>query len=344
LKEGLVSEVSRSVVVSPTRFLAFAVLCLLPVAIQAQTPTPAAPANDIELLQRIQASARELDYSGVFAYQQGASMQSSRITHVFDGKSERERLELLDGQPLEFLRKDDEIKCLLPEKRAVLVETRTARDRFPGLMIGNAEQLVEHYEVSVEREPQRVADRDCQVITLRPRDNDRYGYRLCADSSSGLLLRAQTLSPEDEVVEQVAFIALQVGADVDRKQLKPRWKTEGWRVVRTHLNPVKLADLGWKVGEPAGFHKMMEVQRSMGGKPDVKQVMLSDGLAAISVFIEPYSEAHPRQVGPGSRGAIHVVGRRLGDHWITVLGEAPLGTIQQIADSISYTPVSARKP
>lgn len=338
------SEVSRSAVVWSTRSLAFAMLCLVTIASQAQPPVPAAPADGAGLLQRIQASARELNYSGVFAYQQGASMQSSRITHVYDGKSEHERLELLDGQPLEFLRKDDEIQCLLPQKRAVLIETRTARDRFPGLMIGGPDQLGEHYDVSVEAEPERVADRDCQVITLRPRDSDRYGYRLCADSSSGLLLRAQTLSPEDEVVEQVAFIALQVGADVDRKQLKPRWKTEGWRVVRTQLKPVKLADLGWKVGEPVGFHRMMEVQRSMGGKPDVKQVMLSDGLAAISVFIEPYSESHPRQVGPGARGAINVVGRRLGDHWITVLGEAPLGTIQQIADSISYTPVAARKP
>ncbi len=339
------SEVSRSSAVSSTRFLAFALLCLLAFGAQAQSPAPPVlQGSDTELLRRIQTSARELDYSGVFAYQQGASMQSSRITHVFDGKSERERLELLDGQPLEFLRKDDEIQCLLPQKRAVLVESRTARDRFPGLMLGRAEQLAQHYEVSVAPEPERVADRDCQVITLRPKDGDRYGYRLCADSSSGLLLRAQTLSPEEEVVEQVAFIALQVGAEVDRKQLKPRWKTEGWRVVRAHLNPVNLSELGWKVGEPAGFHKMMEVQRSMGGKPDVKQVMLSDGLAAVSVFIEPYSDDHPRQVGPGARGAIHVVGRRLGDHWITVLGEAPLGTIQQIADSISYTPVPERKP
>jgi len=339
-----VSEVSRSAVVWSTRSLAFAMFCLMAVAARAQSPSPAASVDSTGLLQRIQASARELDYSGVFAYQQGPSMQSSRITHIYDGKSERERLELLDGQPLEFLRKDDEIQCLLPQKRAVLVETRTARDRFPGLMIGNAEQLIEHYDVSVAPEPERVADRDCQVITLRPRDGDRYGYRLCADNSSGLLLRAQTLSAEDDVVEQVAFIALQVGADVDRKQLKPRWKTDNWRVVRTQLNPVKLADLGWTVGEPSGFHKMMEVQRSMGGKPDVKQVMLSDGLAAISVFIEPYSDTHPRQVGPGARGAIHVVGRRLGDHWITVLGEAPLSTIQQVADSISHTPAAADKP
>ncbi|VCU72104.1 Sigma-E factor regulatory protein RseB precursor [Pigmentiphaga humi] len=330
--------------VSSTRFLAWAMLCLMAATAPVQAEAPA-PSSDARLLQRIQEAARELDYSGVFAYQQGSSMQSSRVTHVFDGKSERERLELLDGQPLEFLRKDDEIQCLLPQKHAILVETRTARDRFPGLMIGGADQLMAHYDVSIGEQLERVADRDCQVITLQPKDGDRYGYRLCADSESGLLLRTQTLSPEDDVVEQVAFIALQVGADVDRKQLKPRWKTEGWRVVRTSLNPVDLADLGWTVGEPAGFRRILEVQRSMGGKPDVKQVMLSDGLAAISIFIEPYGNGnkHPQQTGPGARGAVNVVGRRLGDYWITVLGEAPTGTIQQVANSISYAPAAARR-
>ncbi len=327
------------------RPVVFAFMCLLALSAQAQQLQPqqsgTAPAG-AALLERIQTSARQLDYAGVFAYQQGASMQSSRVTHLADAKGEHERLEILDGQPLEFLRNNDEIQCLIPPQRTILVEERKSRDRFPGLMLGNAEQLLQHYDVSVESEPERVADRDCNVVALRPKDEHRYGYRLCTDSSSGLLLRAQTLSAEDEVVEQVAFLALEIGPGVDRKQIKSRWKTRGWRVVRTHLSPVNLSTLGWAVGEPVGFQKMMEVQRTIGGKPDVKQVMLSDGLAAVSVFIEPYKEGSPQQAGPGTRGAIHVVGRRLGDHWITVLGEAPMGTIQQIADSVAYTPVAPR--
>ncbi|SIL35814.1 MucB/RseB family [Mycobacteroides abscessus subsp. abscessus] len=70
--------------------------------------------------------------------------------------------------------------------------------------------------------------------------------------------------------------------------------------------------------------------------------MLSDGLAAISIFIEPFTAAHPQQVGSNSRGAIHVVGRRLGDYWITVLGEAPLGTIQRVAESVDHQPAPRR--
>lgn len=295
-----------------------------------------APKAGADLLARIQDASRQLDYAGVFAYQQGSSMQSSRVTHVFEGKRDRERLEILDGQPVEFLRDNDEIQFLLPEKRTILTETRHSRDRFPGLLMSGADALVEHYDVSTAPKPERVADRDCQVVTLNPKDGNRYGYRLCADVSTHLLLQAQTLSPANEVIEQVAFIALQVGA-VDRKQLKPRWNTDGWRQVRTQLEPVDLAKAGWQVGEIAGFHRMMEVQRSVGSKNDVKQVMLSDGLSAISIFIEPYTDKAPRQIGAGGGGgAIHVIGRRLGDYWITVLGEVPQATIQQVSDSIRY--------
>jgi sigma-E factor negative regulatory protein RseB len=328
-----------------------AVTCLFVVAVQAQTPPAATmadasgPAN-VQLLQRIQSSAQNLDYAGVFTYQQGAAMQSSRVTHISDDQGEHERLEVLDGQPMEFLRHDDEVQCLIPHKRAILIEKRTARDRFPGLMQqGKAEQLAQHYSVSVDPQSERVADRDCQVINLQPKDGDRYGYRLCADTSSGLLLKAQTLARapaggDPVVVEQVSFITLYVGGEIDPKQLKSRWSTKDWKVVRANLTPTDLAAHGWSVGEPAGFHQVTQVQRSIGGKPDVKQVMLSDGLAAISIFIEPFSPTHPQQVGSSSRGAIHVVGRRLGDYWITVLGEAPLATIQQVAQSINYKPVS----
>lgn len=323
-----------------------AVSCLLGAAVQAQPTqtTDAATVASVQLLDRVQKSAQELAYSGVFTYQQGPSMQSSRVTHIADARGERERLEVLDGQPLEFLRNNDEVQCLIPEHRAVLVEKRPARDRFPGLIQGKASQLAEYYQVSVEPQHERVADRDCQIINLQAKDDNRYGYRLCADTESGLLLRTQTLAADNVVVEQVAFITLQIGEGVDPKQLKPKWNTKDWKVIKTKMTPTDISASGWSVGETHGFTRVTQVQRSMGGKPNVKQIMLSDGLAAISVFIEPMAAGHPQQVSATSRGAIHAVGRRIGDHWITVLGEAPLETIQRVAQSVSYTKPEAPKP
>ena len=46
-------------------------------------------------------------------------MRSSRIIHVVDGTGERERLEVLDGSPREFIRHNETQLCLIPEKNLV---------------------------------------------------------------------------------------------------------------------------------------------------------------------------------------------------------------------------------
>lgn len=81
------------------------------------------------VLRQIQEAARQLNYVGVYAYQQGDFIESSRITHQFDGKQERERVEVLDGAPREYLRVDDEVQCLIPEQKTILRE-RQRGDRF----------------------------------------------------------------------------------------------------------------------------------------------------------------------------------------------------------------------
>lgn len=299
---------------------------------------PASSDNDLTVLRRIQAAAQKLDYSGTFTYQQGGFMQSSRLTHVVDGTGEHERLEILDGVPTEFIRHNEEVQCLIPDKQLILVEDRPARERFPGVLLGSVEALGDRYRLSVKPEPQRVADRDCQQISLTPVDADRYGYLLCADVESGLLLKAKTVDAAGEVLEQLAFTSLTVGAGVDRSKLKSKWQTKDWTVQRTRVTPIDLASLGWTVGEVAGFHKVTEVKRSMGDRADVKQLVLADGMAAISVFIEPATDMHPQVSGSSSRGAIHVFGRRYGEYWLTVLGEAPPATVRKVADSIVHNP------
>ena len=67
----------------------------------------------------------------------------------------------------------------------------------------------------------------------------------------------------------------------------------------------------------------------------VDQAVFSDGLAAISVFVEPV-ENNTRKEGAGSSGATHVLVKRRGDFWITLLGEVPQATLQQFASAIEY--------
>jgi len=297
------------------------------------------------LLSRIQEAARKLDYSGIFTYQQGELIQSSRLIHMVDGSGERERLEVLDGQPREYLRHNDDVQCLVPERKTVLVQQRRA-DRFPGLLLGSPAAVTRFYQVYSEAAPRRVAGRECRMITIEPLDKARYGYRLCADQQNDLLLKAQTLSGVNSVVEQVTFTTLRLGKDVDGKLLESHWPYKDWKVQQATLQPIDLAAQGWRIPVPPGFVQVSQVGRLLGHSDSVSQLVLSDGLAAISVFIEPFDKKRNSRQPHGAyrRGAVSVYGTRIGDFWLTALGEVPSATLEHLAKSTEYVPPAATPP
>ncbi|MBO9328576.1 siderophore-interacting protein [Achromobacter xylosoxidans] len=328
---------------------AWLAVTLFTVFLAAQEPARAAdaapPAEDVvQLLTSIQQAARKQDYAGVFMYQQGETMQSSRLVHVLDGTGERERLEILDGQPREYLRHNDDVQCLIPERKTVLLERRRG-DRFPGLLLGEAAGLSENYTIRTEPKLYRVAGRECRLITIEPLDKLRYGYRLCADVETNLLLKAQTLNAARGVVEQVAFTSLRLGAEVDPQLLTSRWSTRDWKVMEAAMKPVDLAAQGWRIPAPKGFKTVMQVTRAMGRGATVSQMVLSDGLAAISVFIEPYDSqrGHRPPHGAAQRGSITVYGTRIADFWLTAVGEVPVATLEQLAESTEYVPAAGSR-
>lgn len=294
------------------------------------------------VLRQIQEAARQLNYVGVYAYQQGDHIQSSRITHHFDGKQEKERIEVLDGAPREYLRTDDEVQCLMPEQKTVLRE-RQRGDRFPGLLRIDPQSIENNYSVSVGAVPLRVAGRPCHPIEVIPRDAHRYGYRLCADTTSSLLLKAQMVDDRGAVVEQIAFTQIEIGAAVSEAMLMPTWPTKDWQTVRTQHQKIDLASLGWCVTPPPGYVSTSEVTREFADRKPVHQLVLSDGLATISIFIEPYlserSEYLPQ--GAAQSGSVNIYGVRIANYWLTVLGEVPASTLEQLAQSIQYMSVAS---
>jgi sigma-E factor negative regulatory protein RseB len=296
------------------------------------------------LLRTIQSAAQKLNYSGTFIYQQGSQVRTSRITHLVEGKNELEKLEILDGQPREYIRSNEEVICYVPDARTLLVESRVTQDVFPAIIAANADSLAEHYTIRRGGDG-RVAGFDCQSIFLEPKDDLRYGYRLWAEKSTGLLLRAQTISENGAVIEQISFTQLAIG-NIDRSRVKPTFtNTRGWRVENAVMSHIDLSN--WSVKRvPPGFRKTRELKRMVSDTPlqpgapptqrEVSQIVYSDGLAAISVFIEPGSQS--RTEGSLQQGAMNIVGKRHGDFWLTIVGEVPLTAIRQVANSIEYKP------
>ena len=302
-------------------------------------------------LRRIQSASQTLNYSGTFVYEQANQIRTSRITRLLDGKIEREKLEILDGKPREYIRSNEEIICYIPETKTRLIEKRVTQDVFPAILASNPAELSNHYDVR-KGEIGRVAGFDCQALLLEPKDNLRYGYKLWAEKKTGLLLRAQTMNERYEVVEQIAFTQLSIG-NVDRARVLSSYPdTSGWHTENAVMGRTVLT--GWSVnGMPPGFRKIREMKRMISDAPavgmagtatsslkpiqrEVSQIVYSDGLAAISVFIEPISRS--RTEGSMQQGAMNIIGKRQGEFWLTIVGEVPAAAIRQVANSIEFKP------
>jgi sigma-E factor negative regulatory protein RseB len=298
-------------------------------------------------LRRVQSAAQKLNYSGTFVYQQANQIRTSRIMHGVDNQGELEKLEILDGKPREYIRRNDEVSCYLPESKTIQIEKNVTQEVFPALISNNFLSLPDYYLVK-KAEFSRVAGNECQILSFEPKDNLRYGYRLCMDKISGLLLRAQTVNIKNEVIEQIAFTQIAIG-DIDKSRIKPSFaNVSQWHV--ENLTVQANVNSGWSVKlPPPGFKKTREMKRlipisvaangttSRSAKTnEVIQIIFSDGLSAISVFIEPDSAS--RTEGSLQQGAMTLMGRRQGEFWLTVVGEVPFAAIKQVMNSIEFKP------
>jgi len=298
-----------------------------------------ASGSALDWLQRIYETSQKLSYSGTFVYQQGQHVETSRIVHLVDASGPRERLETLDGIPREIIRTGDRVVCYLPASMTVKIDKQLGWRPFPGMLSEQFKDLFQNYDVR-KGDIERVGGYSCQVISLEPKDRMRYGHKFWVDLRTGMLLKAKTLGERNEVLEQFEFTQLRVGGHIGREQVKAHFsrKSRDWRIEDSGATAVNLADSGWTLrSRPPGFRTVTELVRTLGGTSGVGHMVLSDGLAAISVFIEPGENKRPApHPGLVRQGAINVYVRPVGNYWVTVVGEAPPESVKYVADAVEY--------
>jgi len=154
------------------------------------------------------------------------------------------------------------------------------------------------------------------------------------------LLRARAYAENNELVESFAFTHLLLGNSVTRDLLKSKYasKSQDWRIDKHALERGEVAgDSGWTLkNQPAGFRKITEMKRATVGRTaTVSHLVYSDGLAAISVFIEPLPKSPPPAGPLAYQGAVNIYVRPQAEQMLTVVGETPARTVRQVAESLS---------
>lgn len=298
-------------------------------------------AIDAGLLDEMALAAHQLDYSGVFVYQSGGSVEMSRITHVADKSGEHERLEEVGGRKRELIRDNDQV-WLFVDGHKVRIEKRQINRAFPALLPEQISELKENYTVR-QVDADDVAGYHTRGVVFQPRDNLRYARKMWAHSDSGLLLKAVVLDDRGGIIEQYAFMQLDIGGNINRKWIVPEDSSSSSIAEAQRLAVLPKAEqlekpCGWQVDAlPSGFRKIVELRRPFRGSEEpVTQIVFSDGLAGISVFIEKIKDATHIHQGLSGRGVANVYKRIVGENLVTVVGEVPPRAVMQVGDSVRY--------
>jgi sigma-E factor negative regulatory protein RseB len=302
----------------------------------------AAPANDpLALLQRAAQAARSTSYAGIFVHSNGDRTSTLRVTHVNVNGEEHERIEPLDGPQYEIVRRNDEMLCYFPDAKTVRLDRRINARYFPAILAEAPATIAASYDVKIGK-TERVLGYDCLWIRLEPKDAMRYEQRVCSELGTGLIIRAKTLNEQRQVMEQYPFTDLKLGAQVARHDVKSIFeaRVKRWITDAQPREEAKSVETGWGVNNaPSGFMKVTELRRTLPGRAQpVSQIIFSDGLASMSVFVEPNAAPGRTAEASSEDGTTSFFVHPMGEHVVSVLGEVPLATAQQVARSVAKRP------
>lgn len=292
----------------------------------------------IDQVQKLSRAMQDLSYQGRFVYLHNDQIEAMSILHVNDEHGKRERLVSLNGEAREILRDNANLTCVWPSSRQVVVDRINPTDRSPLWIPDDVNRLGKFYQFSMAGSD-RIADHPAVVISIQPKDEFRYGMKVWIHEQNGLLLQSHLVDEQGNAIEKIMFTELSLLSPDDPLtfDVAPNLG-QGYTLIRSHTGAANHAAQGmherWQLQSmPLGFYIESKFVKQMPDSSDaIQQMIISDGMASVSVFIEKL--AGKQLSGESSMGAINAFTTEYQDYGITAIGEVPAITVKQIANSV----------
>lgn len=322
-----------------TAFLIFCGLLAPALATAADSAQHEHQVSAAKLLEQASQAVRLETYRGIIVYLRGSSTDTLKVLHRYHNHQQQERLVSLSGPEREVIRKGSKVTSILPGRKLVLMSERANSGLLGNISHFSAKQLKSDYHIE-DKGMSRTAGRDARVLYIRPDDKFRYGYRMVIDVKTHLPLQLDLLEGGDKL-EQMMFSSISFPKSIPDSQFLPTYDVSGFRIVRhqsvqidkgkQHSDP----EQAWHATDlPHGFKLAESGIRQITPKASVRQLLFTDGVAAVSVFIAPVGLRAPLK-GATSMGAVNAYGRIVDKTQITVVGEVPAVTARRIAEHMT---------
>lgn len=289
-----------------------------------------------------------LNYEGTLVQLHGSEAAVMRVVHRMENGIATERITAMDEVGREIIRGDKETTCILPDQRSVLVERRRDRADLGSPLrqqFGGDRQFTEGlYRLSLKNGG-RLVGRDTRLVNVRPTDDYRYGYRLWLDLATAMPLKVQIMDGHGGVVEQILFSQIDLPAEIPASSVAPSLTIDAftWRRPEAQpaasVQPVETKPPTWHAETlPPGFElRAVRIKPAEAGsdaapaRPGLQQLVFSDGVASVSVFIEDDVDVAEQAEGLSRMGAANVFSTMTADRLVTAVGEVPGHTVETIA-------------
>jgi len=288
----------------------------------------------IDMLNKMSDASLTRNYQGTFILRKADDLSTLHVIHGMDERGVWESLESLNGASRKVIRQNTKVISIYPDKKLLTVRDSPSERSLHPQLPENIE-LLESYYTFQRLQDDRIANYPTLVLDLKPKDQFRYGYRYWLSHDTGMLLRCDVFDEKQAILEQMMFTDLKY-LEKTPEQAFSTIKLSAY-TVQTFDDSVLDADKSqssWRVMQPPEGFKLSQSQyRELPQGLNLLQLVYSDGLASVSVFIEKTSAKGQHLVGASSKNSINAFGVPLKDYHVTVVGEAPAATVKAMAES-----------
>jgi sigma-E factor negative regulatory protein RseB len=295
----------------------------------------AAAQQPTDWLERMAGALGTTNYQGTVIRSQRGDSEALKVVHKIVDGVVNERVVSQEGNGLEIIRIGNDVHCILPDKKSVLVEgwnnQSTLFSSLPRSEVSNTPQ----YDLSVLGE-ERIAGRTAVLLAIRPHDGYRYGHRIWLDMATAFPLQTATVNIDGELVQEVKFADIEFSDDIAAEALKPSISLDGftWYKEPVRYEAIEV-DTDWACEDlPAGFRAIStrtEMSAEASGD-ETTHIVYSDGVASVSVFIARATLEHA--AGWALLGTSNSFTTEIDGFSVTAVGEVPGVTVQRIAASM----------
>ena len=284
-------------------------------------------------LDKMSVAMKQQNYQGTLIIRQDDNLQSIKVKQGVGAGKSWQTLESQSGESQIIFRNNGSVTSIFPAKKLITISTdkdskANKGPLHPGLP-ENREKLKKYYDLKLGAEG-RVANKTTQIMQMIPRDKHRYGYTFWLDKRSGLLLKCDLINIKGRVLEQQMYSEIELLPSAPLNQIDESKLVDFKKI--TLSNKADIISKNWAVEKmPAGFVLMRSVKTNK--QQPAYHLVFSDGMASVSVFIEPTNKNRETLNGQSSMGPVNAYSSYSNGAYITAIGEVPVSTVRMIAQS-----------